>query len=917
MAAKRRRQSLSSSSSSTINSSISNNNQSNKSNLIISQSNKACTYCKLRKIKCNSSEQNPCANCIKAGKQCIPSNDKRSLRPSTNDLINLQDRVIHLESYIHSLTEKIDALNNNTSITSNNKYSINNLTNDLNTTPNTNTKDEEQTITQKHKYPKPKVFNRINNNTDNEIYGPTSIFNLDSLSPNSMKRGRGSRNSSKNNSKNNSPSDIKSYNPNDNDDNNDNNSNNNENENNSNNNDNDNNNIENDKDKETDNTNNNNDNDNNNIIEDNSSNGQDKYSPINLQQHSSPIFSILPKERRESVLLPVIIPLKTLNKDITIIKYIKSFFQWLYPDIHMFIPRETFLIDFYHPRTNKKQSYCSIELVYSICAIGSLLSDENLKTSNDNSNTLITNENISENYYNAAKHLLFQNIDNPSITTLQSFLLLGLYDMYRGKNNSCWLLSGIGLRIGFDIGFHLSPNLNSNTKKSINKLSLLFKSRIYWGCFIVDHFIGMILGRPSVLQINDSTIGESDRVPDLDWIKDFNFKENEIIDVSNPLKSIIRLIVLTERNTREIFYFEKEISKKFKKLINFNKEIKDWRNNLIPDLKWDNINSLKDKSVKPPDMIHIYYYYIVLLCINRPFLDINKLINNNKKYKNNLYVIEMIEQNEILEYQNIVYGEILECIKELGIAIGGFVSQYGYKRCSILIIYSSIIIVSVIIIINEKKKNNDNEDNVDGDKDIIAIDIQNHELYGYLIDNLKLLKESGKVWGLAKERFKMFEKKLKEDFNINFDNEYDKMYKRRVDIFNESRDVNNVQLDEDHQQNYEQNYEQQQYQQAQQQYQQQYYQQQQQQQQYQQQEIQQYQQLNSNHNNNNNDSAGLFGWDLISHLGHVNFEEVFGLEMSSGGVNEFGTEWTEWMGLVDIDVAGAGAEDNFGTGHVL
>lgn len=598
---------------------------------------KACMYCKSRKVKCDSCQQVPCSTCVKANKECVPSNDGRSMRPSTHEVVDLQMRVAQLESYIEILTrEKRDG----------------DLQEAGRATVSGNAVAEKRgdVLEEAKRYPKPKEFQKIGTSTvSGEVYGPMSIFH----------------------------------------------------------------------------------------------------------SGSSPIKENLEDTEREPS--TGVISLTTLNKDPTVIRYIKCFFQWLYPDIHMFIPRETFLIDFYHPRSSGRQPYCTIELVYSICAIGSLLIQDKDSDEADDDEAGVEERKrarlTSEQYYESAKKILFSKLDSPSITLLQSFLLLGLYDMYRGRNKSCWLLSGIGLRIGFDIGFHLSPNL-TNSGRSINKLSLLFKSRIYWGCFIVDHFIGMILGRPSVLHIDNSTIEESERVPDLDWIKDFNFKEKDIIDVSNPLKSIVRLIVLTERSTHGIFVLETELSGKYERLLQFNKEIQQWRESLLPELRWDDVAAIREKSSKPPDMVHVYYYYIVLLCVNRPFLVVEEPSSVHRSPS---------VDGLLTEYQRQVHDDVvLPAVAMLDVAVSGFVDKYGYKRCSILLVYSSILIASVILVLLEKKKKRDTTALPDN-------------LLEILTANMNVLRQSGSVWGLAAESFATLEKKLQDEFDICFLEEYDRM----------------------------------------------------------------------------------------------------------------------------------------------
>lgn len=594
---------------------------------------KACRYCKTRKVKCDSDRRVPCTSCTRAGKECVPSSDGRSLRPSTHELQDLRGRVAQLEAYIEGLTGERAAGGVLGGGGTGGATAGVNAAADGPAEP-------------AGKYPRPKAFQRIGTSTVSpETYGPTSIFH----------------------------------------------------------------------------------------------------------SATSPLREREPEKGPEPV---AAVSLKTLNKDATVIRYIKCFFQWLYPDIHMFVPRETFLIDFYHPRTSRQQSYCTPELVYAVCAIGALLApaDEPAGEAEPppaEAQARARAQAVSERFYAQARELLWAKLEAPSVTSLQAFLLLGLYDMYRGRNSSCWLLSGVGLRLGFDVGFHLSPNLASS-KRSINRLSLLFKSRIYWGCFIVDHFIGMILGRPSVLHIDDSTLEDSGRVPDLDWITDFNFKDKDIIDVSNPLTSIIRLIVLAERSMHGIFVLEHSVAGKYARLAAFNRDLAAWRAALLPELRWPDTDALRARSTKPPDMVHVYYYYIVLLCVNRPFLDPAR-----------------DSPDSLADQQQRVRDDVVvPAVATLDLAIAGFVAKYGCRRCSILIVYSSILVASVVLLIIDRDRRHNRAAPVD------------HPLLDLLLRNLHVLRDAGTVWGLARDSFAGFERKLLDDLGLSFAAEHDRLRRR-------------------------------------------------------------------------------------------------------------------------------------------
>lgn len=441
----------------------------------------ACTHCKGRKVKCDAHVLHPCSNCEKLGYQCTIANDRRTNRPSNEDVQALKDRIKQLEAYISTM--------NQTAV-------IDDYRSD---------EDEHQTVYARttedsEKYPKPRTFRTLYQreaSRESGVYGSTSI--LDTME-------------------------------------------------------------------------------------------KERYNGDNYDDNDDD----------EEIDGPIIIlRLNVINKDEKIIKLVKIFFQCNYPDLNIFIPRETFLIEFYHPRRNGKSMYCSIELIYAICSIGAMIYKDKKQ---------------SLEYFKICRKLalgkLNQNHAN-SFATMQTFLLLSSYEFLRNNFTSCWILSGIGLRIGFDIGF-------DKTFKDNYKISILFKSRIYWGCFIYDYFISLVFGRPTIMKVNDSTIMESERVPDLEWIKEFNFaKRDDIIDVSNPLKSIVRLIVISEEEIRKIVMLkgmEGRGDELEKELRNFTEKVGRWRDELPTGLQW---TSVVEQS---PLMVHVYYYYVVVLSVWKGFV---------------------------------------------------------------------------------------------------------------------------------------------------------------------------------------------------------------------------------------------------------------------------------------------------------
>ncbi|KAL2670062.1 hypothetical protein Neosp_014943 [[Neocosmospora] mangrovei] len=187
-------------------------------------------------------------------------------------------------------------------------------------------------------------------------------------------------------------------------------------------------------------------------------------------------------------------------EDEVIAKALMQFFKWQYPQF-MFIYREGFLQDHFGDRFNCK--YWSSALLLSICALGTLMSpDEEDRRS-------------SEQFYTAAESILMvTGLTRPSIVTVQAFLCLAFYEIGRGNLSKGWGFSGIAFRIAQDMGFQKDPkNWISYDASLTTDEDVEIRRRIYWGCYISDKLISLILGRPVFLYYDDAEVEPMEQQP--------------------------------------------------------------------------------------------------------------------------------------------------------------------------------------------------------------------------------------------------------------------------------------------------------------------------------------------------------------------------------------------------------------------
>lgn len=364
-----------------------------------------------------------------------------------------------------------------------------------------------------------------------------------------------------------------------------------------------------------------------------------------------------------------------LRNNLGICEKISTFFKWQYTDHFTFIHRDSFLTEFFEVKyennsNHQTSTYCSEELVYSIVALSSKISNTSQA------------ESESYEYYKSAKRMVFSKLNLPTITTIQALLCLAFYDLGEGDNSSAWLLSGIAFRMGIDIGFQLNPqNWYINNKQVLSAQDLEIRKRIYWGCYTADHFISLLLGRPCQLRLSISTIPHSDNLPLPKNIESFEFYDPSFrYKVALPLKKNVSLLSLSANYFYKIFIAEKHV--KINELHEYNHEVMKWRRELPENLSW-NQNNLKSDKYDPCVMGLRYTYYIMILCFNRPFLSSHRDNSDNSP---------MLICYEII---NDLYIVILKFLKDFN----------SREKTSLLITYASIMSISVILTSIESSPN--------------------------------------------------------------------------------------------------------------------------------------------------------------------------------------------------------------------
>ncbi|KAJ3940548.1 uncharacterized protein N0V96_009552 [Colletotrichum fioriniae] len=294
----------------------------------------------------------------------------------------------------------------------------------------------------------------------------------------------------------------------------------------------------------------------------------------------------------------------------TVLQSLTQFFRWQYPQF-MFIYREAFLRDHFsnadgngdanNGRNDRK--YWSPALLLSICALGALVSLETKATS--------------ERFFLAAESIIMvTGLTRPSVATVQAFLCLALYEIGRGNLSKGWGYSGIAFRMAQDLGLQRDPedwvqhDLSLATPEDVE-----IRRRIYWGCYISDKLISLILGRPVYLVYDDAEVQPMETLPEPPEMKlwrpvgfDEEYRESARASSMIPyLHEQIRLSRIIERMMSTLFSPRSNLDDLGRRVCfdNLNLDLNRWRESLPDFAKWHKWGGSSSKTIPGVLALHV------------------------------------------------------------------------------------------------------------------------------------------------------------------------------------------------------------------------------------------------------------------------------------------------------------------------
>lgn len=372
--------------------------------------------------------------------------------------------------------------------------------------------------------------------------------------------------------------------------------------------------------------------------------------------------------------------IRQLNQDPVIVECLQQFFKWQYPGHFAYIIRLGFLHEFLNPQPHF--IYCSSELVYALAAMGALIADDpNIKLR-------------AIDFYTKARTRLLSGgptgkFDRPLVALMHALLVLLFFDLSHGHNSLLWMLSGLGVRMGFDLGFHLHPeSVFTAPSNPASPEYIAIRLRVFWGAYMADHFVSLVFGRPTQLKKSDAWTAEPEDVRELlgvspEYLFISNSADGEAPYLGIPIALMVTLIDICNALIDDIFNLgaarhklAARYANKLEVVRQFNHQMIQWRCLLPLELQWTPRNVAVGAD-NPTKLLIRLYYYMALLCLNRPFLDVG--VDGNDISSPRAVVLQAVD-------------EVLGCVTR-------FRDVHGLQKALIYVVYALVFLVSVLLIL--------------------------------------------------------------------------------------------------------------------------------------------------------------------------------------------------------------------------
>ncbi|KAG0742779.1 hypothetical protein G6F62_005019 [Rhizopus arrhizus] len=290
---------------------------------------------------------------------------------------------------------------------------------------------------------------------------------------------------------------------------------------------------------------------------------------------------------------PVELPPKDLSEHL-----IRLYFDHLYPFLPLFFQRQLF---------SSVERQVTPLLLNSIYAVASRISTD-VRVRSDPA----LPETAGDVFFERAKKLLDASYDKPTLSTVQSLLLLASHQHGTRKSARAWLYSGMAFRMAQDLGLHRNCDHWNLSPEECER-----RKRVFWCCYVVDRLGSAMYGRATTFEEKDCDVP----FPSVDDHGLLSAKGEPVIRLLDNFINLIKLCDILGHVLKHIYYvrsLQSTATKQIDSILTIlNKRLHQWHDQLPNPLK------MHPKSDALPCVavcqLHLVYYTTLIL-LHRMFI---------------------------------------------------------------------------------------------------------------------------------------------------------------------------------------------------------------------------------------------------------------------------------------------------------
>lgn len=302
-------------------------------------------------------------------------------------------------------------------------------------------------------------------------------------------------------------------------------------------------------------------------------------------------------------------------------------------DLHWSRQHHTFLLT-YRPTFMRELEhggpYCSDLLLYTVFACTSKFSER-------------PDPETGKRFFARCDELLLREglIIQSSVPTVVALVMLGSTFVAGGMTSKGWLYTGYAMRMIYDLGLYLEPQLEVN-KFNIEEIEI--RRRVFWGAFVCEKLQSLYLGRPPTIRLQDVRVSQDllDTFEELEPCQPYDACDPpETRSTSSPLPlahSVTvfqQLCLLSEVMAQiidKIYCVEATGSTTLHEVRPLEDTLTAWYRDLPAHLiyePWTKDPLDPPAMVAPNHIILLTTYHSLIVLLHRPFITVPSNKNNN------------------------------------------------------------------------------------------------------------------------------------------------------------------------------------------------------------------------------------------------------------------------------------------------